>query len=67
MDQSKDTASTPFSQPAGQNALDPKKNPNPATSIPSGEDALKTALNPKLRNESSDAELARWLKIALGQ
>ena len=67
MDQSKDTASTPFSQPAGQNALDPEKNPNPATSIPSGEDALKTALNPKLRNESSDAELSRWLKIARGQ
>jgi len=68
MDQSHDTASTQFSQPAGDAAKDPAKNPNPATSIPGGPQTAAgntPALTPKATNESD--ELTRWLRIARGE
>jgi hypothetical protein len=42
MDQSHDAQSTQFSQPTGSAALNPAKNPNPATSIPGGPDTAAT-------------------------
>ena len=51
------------STPVGDSAKDPAKNPNPATSIPSG--GLENPAN-QIKKESVEDELTRWLKIARG-